>query len=247
LTHALTSLQREYLEYLREYIKVNESSPRLEEVADHFGVKPPTAHKTLKALHNKGYIYFARDSISGFFIRLIERAGTSETMIEVVVAGKVNRYGELVEFPEKHGHFASVLLGADPEDVFALVVTENIPGASILMGDLLICDRSKRPQPGDIAILPFAKDGRRFFLCRIHCLTSDKDLDNLEVSNQYPIPENLLDTSPGQRFNWSPLAFSSDTEDYFEQELEKEDWPARAIPPEFVMGTVLRLTRHLAF
>src|SRR5690242_17146834 len=139
MPHALTSRQREYLEFIRNYIKDNEMSPRLEEIADYFGVKPPTAHKILEALHNKGYIYFARDSVSGFFIRLIERAGSAETIIEVVIAGNVNRYGELNNFPENHGHFASVLQGASPEGVFALLVTENIPEASILVGDLLIC------------------------------------------------------------------------------------------------------------
>jgi SOS-response transcriptional repressor LexA len=247
MPHALTSRQSEYLDFLRIYIKENESSPRLDEIAEHFGVKLPTAHKTLEALHNKGYIYFARDSVSGFFIRLIERAGAKETMIEVVIAGKVNRYGELFDFPQKHGHFASVLPGADPENVFALVVSESIPEASILPGDWLICDRGKRPQPGDVAILPFGKSGKRFLLCQIHSLTSDKDLDTLEASNQYPIPEKLLDTSLGQRFNWSPLAFSPDTEEYLLCEAEKENVPMRPIPPEFVMGTVLRLTRHLAF
>lgn len=247
MPHALTSRQHEYLEFLRKYIKENESSPRLEEVAGYFGVKPPTAHKTLEALHNKGYIYFARDSISGFFIRLIERAGTTETMNEVIIAGKCNRYGELLEFPEKHGHFSSVLQGAKRDDIFALVTSESIPEASILVGDLLICDRSKRPQPGDIAILPFGKSGKRLLLCRIHSITSDRDLDNLEVSNQYPIPEKLLDTSLGQRFNWSPLAFGKDTEEYFTQQADKENVPLRAIPPEFILGTVLRLTRHLAF
>jgi hypothetical protein len=57
--------------------------------------------------------------------------------------------------------------------------------------------------------------------------------------NNYPSLE--------QHFNWSPLAYSEETECYFEQELEKEGWPIRAIPPELVMGTVLRFTRHLAF
>jgi len=247
MPHALTARQHEYLDFLRSYIKENESSPRLDEIAEHFAVKAPTAHKTLEALHNKGYIYFARDSVSGFFIRLIERAGTAETVFEVVIAGKVNRYGELRDFPNKHGHFVSVVPGADPENVFALVVSEEIPEASILPGDQLICDRGKRPQPGDIAILPFGKGGKRFFLCRINSLTSDKDMEAFEVSNQYPIPEKLLDASLGQRFNWAPLAFGEETEEYFLQEAEKENVPMRAIPPEFILGTVLRLTRHLAF
>jgi len=247
MPHALTPRQREYLEFLREYIKENESSPRLEEIAERFGVKPPTAHKALLALHNKGFIYFARDSVSGFFIRLIERAGSAETMVEVVIAGKVNRYGELIEYPKKHGHFASVLAGANPDQVFALAAREDIPEASILTGDLLICDMGKRPQPGDIAILSVSKRGSRFLLCQIYSQTSDKNLESFEASNQYPIPEDLLDTSLGQRFNWAPLAHSNKTEEYFVKKLEKEDWLDRALPPDLIMATVLRLTRHLAF
>ena len=101
--HALTTRQREYLEFIREYVKKNESSPRLEEIAKHFSVKSPTAHKTLKTLMRAGFLYFGRDSVSGFFIRLIERAGTTERMIEINTVGKVNRYGEVYDFPEKIG------------------------------------------------------------------------------------------------------------------------------------------------
>ena len=34
---------------------------------------------------------------------------------------------------------------------------------------------------------------------------------------------------------------------YFKQEAEKENIPLRAIPPEYVMATVLRLRRESAF
>ena len=164
MPHSLTDRQQEYLEYVRQYVAQNESSPRLDEIADHFGVKAPTAHKILRALQSKGYLYFGRDSISGFFIRLIERAGSTETVIEIPITGKVNRYGELIDFPELLGHFPTLLVGAEPGNVFALVVTEDIPEVSILAQDLLICDVGKLPQPGDIAILPFGKDFRTIFL-----------------------------------------------------------------------------------
>lgn len=247
MPHSLTVRQREYIEFIRRYIQQNEASPRLEEIAKHFGVKSPTAHKTLKTLMAAGYLYFGRSSSSGFFIRLVERAGSAETVIEIPLAGKVNRYGELFEFPENHGHFATLLVGATPGEVFALAVWEDIPEASILAGDLLICDYGKRPQPGDIAILPFGKESGRWFLCNIHSLSSGKDLDSLEASNQYPIPEDLLDATQGQRFQWAPVAFGESTEEYILHEAEKESVPMRPIPPEFVMATVLRLTRNLAF
>ncbi len=91
MPHSLTPRQSEYLDFLREYVKKNESSPRLEEIAKHFGVKSPTAHKTLKTLQYAGYLYFGRSSTSGFFIRLIERAGSAEIVIEIPIAGKVDQ------------------------------------------------------------------------------------------------------------------------------------------------------------
>ena len=127
MPHSLTKRQKEYLEYIREYIAKNECSPRLEELAKHFYVKSPTAHKTLKAIQKKGYLYFGRDSISGFFIRLIERAGSTEIVLEVPTIGKVNKYGEIYKFPKKIGHFASVFSGAKPSEVFALAVMDDIP------------------------------------------------------------------------------------------------------------------------
>jgi len=98
------------------------------------------------------------------------------------------RQREYLEFPKNHGHFATILKGAEPEEVFALWVTEVISQANILSGDLLICDYGKKPQPGDIAVLPMGLKAERFLLCRIYSLTMDKDMPNLEVSNQYPTP-----------------------------------------------------------
>ena len=75
--------------------------------------------KSYEALQSKGYLYFGRDSISGFFIRLIERAGSAETVIEIPITGKVNRYGELIEFPELLGHFPTLLV--EPSQVMCLL------------------------------------------------------------------------------------------------------------------------------
>jgi SOS-response transcriptional repressor LexA len=98
MPHSLTPLQRDYLDFLRSYIKENESSPSLEDIADQFRVKPPTAHKP-----SKHYTYFSRASISGFFIRLIERAGAAETIVELVTAGKLNRYSDALKFSKSTG------------------------------------------------------------------------------------------------------------------------------------------------
>ncbi len=244
MPHALSDLQREYLEFIREYIKANELSPRLDEIAAHFGVKAPTAHKMLEALHNKGFLYFARDKFSGFFIRLIERAGSAETVIEVPMVGKVNKMGEVYDFPEEQGHFATIHISPDPATIFALVVKEEIPEVSILPQDLLICDYSKKPQPGDICLAPF---GKRLFLIRVHSKTFDKETHSFTMRQEYPIPENLTNEKLEQWLNWHPLAYNEDTRDFFVKVAEEEGIQEATMPSQWVLGVVLRLTRYLAF
>jgi SOS-response transcriptional repressor LexA len=246
MPHSLTPRQREYLEFIREYIKTNESSPRLEEIAKHFGVKSPTAHKTLKGLMAAGYLYFGRSSTSGFFIRLIERAGAAEIMIEIPVAGKVDQFGGLIEFPGNHGHFATLQIGGNVGDHFALLVEEDIPPASILTGDLLICDNGKKPQPGDIAIFGFGPEVENFVLCTIYALSDSKNITNLDVANAYPIPEKLLNKDLDQKYHWAPMAFDGSSLEYI-QNAEKNGFPDLAIYNEFAVATVVRLIRNLAF
>jgi hypothetical protein len=198
----------------------------------------------LKALQSKGYLYFGRDSISGFFIRLIERAGLPETVIEIPIAGKVGSHGEVLEFPQKHGHFATLLVGAEPRNVFALMVIEDIPQASLLTQDLLICDVGKKPQPGDICLAPL---GDRTFLIRVASKTFDANTPSLEMAQEYPIPESLSRKELRQKLHWYPLAYDENSHDYFEAIMAEQELPIGPMIQDFAVATILRLTRSLAF
>jgi repressor LexA len=244
MPHSLSERQKEVLDFVRNYVRKNESSPRLEEIAARFDIKAPTAHKLLEALQQKGYLYFGRDKVSGFFIRLIERAGSTEVMVEVAITGRVDAYGEVKDFPQELGQFASVLVGSQSDQVFALVVVEDIPQASILAGDLVIFDVGKKPQPGDICIAPM---GERLFLVRVYSKTYDQETWGLEVAQQYPIPQAQIDPELKQDLNWAPIAYDGETEAYYVQVAEEQHWPYQPIKPEFVLATAPRLTRPLAF
>jgi SOS-response transcriptional repressor LexA len=244
MPHSLSDRQKEILAYIREYVAKNECSPRLDEISAHFNIKPPTVHKILEALQSKGYLYFGRDSISGFFIRLIERAGSAEMVTEIVIAGKIDQYGEIYEFPKKFGHFSTVLIGAKPDNLFALFFTADIPQVSLCNQDIVIFDISKKPQPGDICIAPI---GDRLFLIRVASKTYDEITPSLVVAQQYPIPEKLGNPNIKQKLNWTPLTYDEANHEYFIQIAEEQHWPMEAISPDFVVATALRLIRTLAF
>jgi repressor LexA len=242
--NALTERQKEVLLFVRNYISENESSPRLEEIADYLVVTAPTAHEHLRALQAKGYLYFDRTSSTGFYIRLIERAGTAETAIEIPVAGRFNRYGELTDFPSELGHFATLLSGVRPGSLFALQAAEDLPQASILANDIITFDLEKELQPGDICIAPV---GDRLFLVLIGARTFDQRIDSWEMRQEYPIPQAQLPEDRMQRLFWEPLAYDDDSHDYFLKITGDAKWSCPTIPTDFVVGTALRLTRTLAF
>ncbi len=244
MPNSLSDRQKEILDFIRAYIRENECSPRLDTIAGHFDIKPPTVHKLLEALQSKGYLYFGRDKVSGFFIRLIERAGSAETVMEIALTGRIDQYGEVVDFPQELGHFAAVVVGSKPEDVFALFTTADIPQANISNQDMLIFDIGKKPQPGDICLTYI---GERLFLIRIASKTFDEDIDALVMAQQYPVPAELEDPEVKRKLHWTPLAYDEETHDYFMQVAEEQNWALKPIPPDLILATALRLVRQLAF
>ena len=52
MPHALSEREKEYLEFLRDYVRENEYTPQLKEVADHFGV----SNETLRRWEKQGLI-----------------------------------------------------------------------------------------------------------------------------------------------------------------------------------------------
>ena len=164
--------------------------------------------------------------------------------MEVPIAGRVGEYGEVVDFPAELGHFASIFIGAKPENVFALAVTEDIPQANILAGDLIIFDLKKKAQPGDICIGPI---GQKLFLIKIDSKTYDSETFSPETAQSYPIPEDLAKPELKQMLNWYPLAYNDETQAWFMQIAEGQNWAIGSMAVDLIVATALRLSRALAF
>lgn len=243
MPHALTEREREVLDFLRDYIAAQGSSPRLEEIARHFGIARPTAHKLLDALHRKGFIYFNRDRVSGFFIRLFE-GGRPEHYVEVPIVGEVDRLGCVQQpFPRYMGHFASIVESKDPAMVFALICRADIPPAAILSNDVLVCDASKHVQVGDVVLAMLHPE--LLVLTRCGAKTLDERRLELESALYFPVPSDVADEQERQLIYWYPLALSSDNELELESIMDRLGIPGAPLPPEMFFAVVVRLTRHL--
>lgn len=244
MPHALSDRQREYLEFVIGHIAQYELSPRLDEIAEHFAVKPPTAHKTLQALQRKGYLFTDRTSSSGYFVRLVERGGAQEVVMQVPVAGKINQLGEVYDFPKMWGDFPAILAGVQQDEVFSLVLTADIPQVDMEQNDFVIFDKGKQPQPGDISICIV---GERYFLFRITRLTFDGRHLSYEAAQDYPLPEGLVDVERQQRRHYEPLAYTQENESVFMEIMGEEGQPYFPLTEDFIVGTALRLIRALSY
>ena len=216
----LTDRQQAYLDFIREYIQVNESAPRLDEIARRFGVSSPTAHKALVTLQEKGYLYFGRDSYTGFYIRLFELEDTSSGVTEIHFLGDVDPYGIVHNFPQKTVHSATPTLRSNPKDLFAFHIAGNPPAINMLPHDVLIMDQGKSPQVGDI------------------CLTL---IDKYHVLVQI----TAEDQQTGQ-LSWITLDEDDDNNPVVIAVQESQDSYQQSLPRDFILATALRLTRYLA-
>ena len=215
----ISRLRSEYLDFIRRYIDENHCAPRLEEIAQHFSVTEPTAHKMLSSLQKAGYLSFDRDSLSGFYIRLVEWVGTTTLLSEIVITGGIDRYGQLHEFPKKHGHFPIVLPGYSMEKLFALQAWQHIPQADILAEDLLLFYQDKEPIVGGICILPICED---------------------------LIIVRLLSQNDDGRFIWSPLAYDETTKGIYQRYFEKQGITPAPVTKELILASAIALKRTLA-
>lgn len=240
MSHTLTERQKEYFDFIRNYIQENESAPRLDEIAKHFGVTSPTVHKALHTLQDKGQLYSARDRVTGFYIRVPERIETAAPFFEINLIGKVNRYGEIIDFPEKDGHFPIAIVGSNQEDLFAVELLQHIPSANMETGDIIIFDQERTPQPDQIGIIPW---GRGWIMVHLYSPQINDDLPFFALlENDLSEWEELVKELDGYFF-WWPLAYSDDTDDYFAKAAVKKNVPWRPIPFDHVLATAVRLDR----
>jgi SOS-response transcriptional repressor LexA len=216
----LTDRQQEYLDFIRDYIRENESAPRLDEIARHFSVASPTAHKALETLQDKGYLYFGRDSYTGFYIRLFELEDTSSGVTEIHFLGDVDPFGIVRNFPKITVHSATPTLRSNPKDLFAFHVAGDLPVFNMLPHDVLIMDQGKTPQVGDI------------------CLT--------RIDNYHVLVQITNEDEQTGRLSWTTLDEDDENNPVIATIQESQDSLLQLLPRDFIIATALRLTRYLA-
>ncbi len=86
----LAPVQRQTLEFLRNFLADKGYAPSLKAIADHIGVRSPsTAHFHLERLENKGFIKRGTDGLLEILDRLTPELGpTAVPLVGVIAAGR---------------------------------------------------------------------------------------------------------------------------------------------------------------
>lgn len=147
----LAPVQRQTLEYLRNFIAENGFGPTLKDIADHIGVKSPsTAHFHLERLEAKGFIKRGEDGE----IELIETSRpelgpTAVPLVGVIAAGMpieaIERGQVMVDIP------ASMITGRG--EVYCLEVSgDSMIEDHICDGDVVVIRKQDSANDGEIVV-----------------------------------------------------------------------------------------------
>ncbi|MCL4150065.1 UNVERIFIED_CONTAM: hypothetical protein GTU68_059849 [Idotea baltica] len=152
-SHSLAPVQRETLEFLRNFISDKGYAPTLKDIAKYIGVRSPsTAHFHLSRLEDKGFIQRGADGS----IELVEReqlerneGPRSVPLLGLIAAGSpieaIEDQSVSVEVPEQY--FSS------NKEIYCLQVTgESMIDAHIMDGDVIILSKQNTADNGQIVV-----------------------------------------------------------------------------------------------
>lgn len=149
-SNTLAPVQRQTLEFLRQFIADRGYAPTLKDIAEHIGVKSAsTAHFHLERLENKGFINRGSDG----FIELVEAVvpelgPTSVPLVGVIAAGKpidAIEQRTMVDIPPQ------MIDGRG--EVYCLEVSgDSMIDAHICDGDLVVIKKQDSADDGQIVV-----------------------------------------------------------------------------------------------
>lgn len=167
----LTPKQKQILEFIEKFIKVNDYAPSYREIADHFNFNSvATVAEHIENLKLKGYL--ARDDSGYRSLKPIEvdeinseLMGFSVPLAGTIQAGRpieALRTNETLEIPRDMMR----------RNVFALKVRgDSMIDDGILNGDYVVVEPCNRPKNGDIVVALINKDQvtlKRFYMEKDH-------------------------------------------------------------------------------
>ncbi|WP_428262348.1 transcriptional repressor LexA [Haliangium sp.] len=167
---ALTSRQRQILDFITAFIQEHGYPPTLREIGEHFGIRSTNGvNDHLKALEKKGFLRREdlksramwpvhlkqrSETVDADVIPLHGRAHDDDTL-NVPILGRVAAGQPIlaIENAEDQVRVDRFFFGAVPQEIFGLrVVGESMIEDGIFDGDYVFVKKTPTAQPGDIVV-----------------------------------------------------------------------------------------------
>jgi repressor LexA len=156
----LTARQREFLDFIRQFIRRVGYPPTVREIGAHFGFVPRSVFDHLKALERKGYLH--RDPGKSRSLQILDDGFPAiphsafripQSYRELPILGRVAAGQPLLAEQNIEGSFALSRDWVNGDDAFILKVQgESMIGAHILPGDHAVVRRQTSAETGDIVV-----------------------------------------------------------------------------------------------
>ena len=157
---ALTSRQREVLDFIRYFLAQAGYPPTVREIGAHFGFVPRSVFDHLKALERKGYL--RRVASKSRSLQILDAPAASHAspaprataaFRELPILGRVAAGEPLLSEQNVEGTFTISRDWVNGDEAFLLKVQgESMIGAHILPGDYAVVRRQTTAENGDIVV-----------------------------------------------------------------------------------------------
>ncbi len=149
----LTKKQKQILDFIEDFIRMNGYAPSYEEMAEHFGLRSKaTVYEHIQALEDKGYLRVQEGRARS--LEVVHMDDTPVTpIIELPLVGLITA-GEPIEAIQQPETISIPReLVRSTENAFVLRVQgDSMVGEGILDGDYVIAERNFYPQNGDVVV-----------------------------------------------------------------------------------------------
>jgi len=147
----LTKKQKKILDYITEFIKLNDYAPSYQEMADYFGLSSKaTIFEHIRSLEEKGYLKVAQGmprsiEISSFYPK--------KPALELPLAGLITA-GEPIEAIEQNETITvpAELIKDEANSYVLKVKGESMIEEGILDGDFVVVERNYYPKNGEVVV-----------------------------------------------------------------------------------------------
>lgn len=157
MAKGVTKRQAQFVAFIISFIKKNDYSPTLEEIANQMGITPPAVLKAIRSLEKKGVITYTPSIARS--IKVVDNANLHVKLFAIPLFNEEPSVNDILSNNYEEEYFVTSL-DVDGEDYLAFKVTNlTMNTIGIYKGDIALVKKTDKCESNDIVLaVPTADD-----------------------------------------------------------------------------------------